>query len=640
MLIKEVSDLRNISQKTLNEMFQISKIKFQVGSATCGLATGAGQTLSFLRELSANQPDKYIVDEVGCIGLCFKEPIVDLRMPGCSRIYYGDLNIYKAEKLVKSLEEGDIRKEWVLYRLDKEKFINEDEINLASDISDIYREITTMEDLNLFKGQMRIVMRNCGRINPEQIDQYIAFGGYKGLFKVLKEMSPDEVIEEIKASGLRGRGGAGFPTGLKWSFTRKAEGSKKYIICNADEGDPGAYMDRSVLEGDPHSVIEGMLIGAYAIGADEGYIYVRAEYPLAIKRLKIAIKQAREYGLLGQKVLGTDFSFDLKISMGAGAFVCGEETALIASIEGLPGEPRPRPPFPAQSGLFGKPTNINNVETWANIPVIIAKGSKFFSSIGTEKSKGTKVFSLVGKVKNTMLIEVPMGTTISEIVYNLGDGMSDKFEFKAIQTGGPSGGCIPKDLIDLRVDYEELTSAGAIMGSGGLIVMDEKTCMVDVARFFLEFLESESCGKCVPCRSGIKRMLQIIHRITQGQGEEKDIELLEEMAKGIKDASLCGLGQTAPNPILTTLKFFRTEYESHIKHKRCPAAVCKALIEYRVIPGKCTGCQRCVSVCPTHAITGPRSQAHNLDKSKCIKCGACYEVCKYDAIAGDAIILE
>ena len=458
--------------------------------------------------------------------------------------------------------------------------------------------------------------------------------------KALTEMSPPQVIDEIKKSGLKGRGGAGFPTGMKWQFARNAQGEKKYIVCNGDEGDPGAFMDRSILEGTPHVVLEGMLIGAYAIGANEGYIYVRTEYPLAIQNLEMALEQAMELGLLGDNILGTDFSFHLNIFKGAGAFVCGEETALIASIEGLPGEPRPRPPFPAQSGLFGKPTNINNVETWANIPLIIEHGSDWYASIGTKSSKGTKVFSLVGKVNNTGLVEVPMGTTIREIVYDIGGGVLNKGSFKAVQIGGPSGGCIPESLIDTPIDFEELAKIGSMMGSGGLIVMDERTCMVDVTKYFLKFLESESCGKCVPCRSGIKRMLEIVDRITNGEGREGDIDLLEDMANGIKDASLCGLGQTAPNPVLTTLRFFRDEYEAHIKQKRCPAAVCKALIEYRVIEHKCTGCQRCVSVCPTGAITGPRSQLHNLDKSKCIKCGACYEICRFDAIAGDAIVLE
>ena len=498
-----------------------------------------------------------------------------------------------------------------------------------------------VSDVGFFREQVLIAMRNRGRIDPDSIDDYIARDGYLALARALTELTPARIIGEVKASGLRGRGGGGFPTGLKWEICRNFPSSNgKYIICNADEGDPGAFMDRSLMESDPHSVIEGMAIGARAIGAGEGYVYVREEYPLACERITTAIDRAREYGFLGENVLGTDFSFDIKVVRGAGAFVCGEETALMASIEGKEGRPRPRPPFPAECGLWGMPTNINNVETWANVAPIILHGSKWYASLGTEKSKGTKVFALVGKVQNAGLIEVPMGISLRKIVYDIGGGVPRGKELKAVQTGGPSGGCIPANMIDIPVDYEELAGAGSIMGSGGLIVMDEDTCMVDVARYFVAFLEEESCGKCTPCREGVRRMREILTRITEGKGEPGDIELLKDLGTAIMEASLCGLGATAPNPVLTTIRYFEDEYRAHIYDKRCPAKVCKALIVYRVVAEKCTGCQRCVRACPVEAITGPRSQPHNLDQSKCIKCGACYEVCKFDAIAGDAIYIE
>jgi NADH:ubiquinone oxidoreductase subunit F (NADH-binding) len=491
------------------------------------------------------------------------------------------------------------------------------------------------KDIPFYSKQHRIVLRNCGYINPDHIEEYIARDGYQALAKALTQMTPEEVLEEVKRSGLRGRGGAGFPTGLKWEFARKAAGDKKYIICNADEGDPGAFMDRSVLEGDPHAVIEGMLLGAYAIGADEGYIYCRAEYPLAIKRLKNAIKQAEEYGLLGDNIMNTGFSFHLHIKEGAGAFVCGEETALMASIEGKRGMPRPRPPFPAQAGLWGKPTNINNVETWANVPQIILNGADWYSSIGTESSKGTKVFALTGKVKNTGLIEVPMGITIREIVFELGGGILGDKEFKAVQIGGPSGGCLTKDHLDLPVDYESLTGAGAIMGSGGLVVMDEDTCMVDVAKFFLEFTQRESCGKCVPCREGTKQMLLLLEKITNGEGTMEDLNTLEELAHMVRRMSLCGLGQTAPNPVLTTLKYFRHEYEAHIRDKKCPAKVCTALITYNIESEKCRRCGLCAKNCPVNCISGDRQTPYEIDQERCIKCGSCLEVCPFNAVYKD-----
>jgi NADH:ubiquinone oxidoreductase subunit F (NADH-binding)/NAD-dependent dihydropyrimidine dehydrogenase PreA subunit len=486
-------------------------------------------------------------------------------------------------------------------------------------------------DSKFFGKQMRIALRNCGIIDPESIDDYLSLRGYEAIAKVLTEMSPEDVVEEIKKAGLRGRGGAGFPTALKWGFTAKAEGNPKYVICNADEGDPGAFMDRSAIEGDPHTVVEGMTIGGYAIGAEKGYIYIRAEYPLAIKRIQKAITQARERNLLGDNILGSGFSFDIEIKLGAGAFVCGEETALIHSIEGSRGMPRPRPPYPSVKGLFGKPTLINNVETWANIPVIMIDGGDWFNTVGVGESKGTKVFALAGRVVNTGLIEVPMGTTLREIIYDIGGGIPNDKKFKAVQTGGPSGGCLPAEYLDTSIDYESLAQAGSIMGSGGMIVIDEDSCMVDIAKFFLEFTQNESCGKCTPCREGTKRMLEILTRITEGKGEEGDIEKLERLGDMIKKSSLCGLGQSAPNPVLSTIKNFRSEYEEHIKENKCTAGVCKYLITYQ-ITDDCVGCGACKRACPVDAISGNKKQKHIIDQDKCVKCGKCYETCKFDAI--------
>jgi NADH:ubiquinone oxidoreductase subunit F (NADH-binding) len=489
------------------------------------------------------------------------------------------------------------------------------------------------EELSAPKSkEIRVVLRNIGEVDPRNIEDYFAKDGYMALGKVLSEMSPEEVIQEVLDAKLRGRGGAGFPTGLKWKFARQSEGNVKYIICNADEGDPGAFMNRRVLEGDPHSVIEGMCIAAYAIGAQQGYIYCRAEYPIAVSTMNLAMKQARSMGLLGKNILGTNFSFDLDMRMGAGAFVCGEETALMASIEGGRGEPRARPPFPANKGLWGKPTNINNVETYANVPQIILKGSEWFSSMGTEKSKGTKTFALAGDVKNTGLIEVPFGITLREIIYDVGGGIKGDKKFKAVQTGGPMGGCLPESLLDLPVDYETLGQAGSIMGSGGMIVMDEGTCMVDIARFFMEFTQDESCGKCVPCRVGTHRLLEILEKICAGNGEDGDIEELVELSDQIKKNSLCGLGQGAPNPVVSTLNHFIDEYKAHIYEKRCPAKVCRALIKYEILDGPCTGCTVCARNCPVGAITGERKQTHVIDQDICIKCGICHQVCQFDAI--------
>jgi NADP-reducing hydrogenase subunit HndC len=493
--------------------------------------------------------------------------------------------------------------------------------------------LPTLEQIDFFANQEKIVLRNCGVIDPTRIEEYIAVDGYQALAKVLTEMTPEQVIEEVKASGLRGRGGAGFPAGMKWQFVRAAEGDPKYVLCNADEGDPGAFMDRSVLEGDPHSIIEAMAIAGYAVGSSQGYVYVRAEYPLAVSRLKTAIEQAREMGLLGGNIFGTGFSFDLDIRMGAGAFVCGEETALMASIEGRRGEPRPRPPFPAQKGLWDKPTLLNNVETYANIAPIILKGAAWYASIGTEKSKGTKVFALAGAISNTGLVEVPMGTTLRSIIFDIGGGIRNKRQFKAVQMGGPSGGCIPASKLDVPVDYESLKELGAIVGSGGMIVMDEDNCMVDLARFFLHFTQEESCGKCTPCRIGTKRMLEVLERITEGEGREGDIELLQEMGTQVSGSSLCGLGQTAPNPVLSMIRYFREEYEEHIHQKFCRAGVCRSLVMYQIMADTCVGCGACRRACPVSCIQGKAKQVHEIDQEACTKCGSCLRTCRFGAIA-------
>ncbi|HEX7319020.1 MAG TPA: NADH-quinone oxidoreductase subunit NuoF [bacterium] len=577
MKLKNKEDLQKLKDSGIKKLYP-DKVRISVGMATCGLATGAEQVYNyFSKEIDSN--GKFNLVPVGCIGFCQKEPLVDILIPGLPRVTFSKVNEEKAKLIFDDLKKDHINNSIAAWRFDEDEWLilNEKKSLVARDLPDAVRSIELYNNIAFFKKQLKIALRNCGFINPEDIEEYIARGGYFSLMQVLKGYSADQVIGDVKKSGLRGRGGAGFPTGLKWELCRKSKGETKYIICNADEGDPGAYMDRSILEGDPHSVIEGMVIGAYAIGAQEGYIYVRTEYPLAIERFKKAISDAEESNLLGDNILGTNFNFKIKMAQGSGAFVCGEETSLISSIEGKSPEPRLRPPFPAESGLWGKPTNINNVETWANIPVIIARGGDWFSRIGTEKSKGTKVFSLVGKIENTGLIEVPMGMKLDEII-EMGGGIPKNRKFKAIQTGGPSGGCLPLSHINQPVDYEKLAEAGSIMGSGGMIVMDERTCMVDIARYFLEFLKDESCGKCSSCREGTREMYEIVDRISRGEGKEGDIDLLENLGKVVKSASMCGLGQTAANPVLSTIRYFRDEYEEHIKHKRCPAIVCKEIV--------------------------------------------------------------
>ena len=559
------------------------------------------------------QDDVKII-QTGCLGLCAKGPVVVVH-PGS--VYYEEVDPEKVEAIVN---------EHIVGGVPTDKYMLKEETTDGSPAK-------TMTESDFYTKQERIALRNCGVIDPENIDEYIATGGYEALGRCLTEMTPDEVIQTVLDSGIRGRGGAGFPTGKKWKFASGNRGEvQKYVCCNADEGDPGAFMDRSILEGDPHSVFEAMAIAGYAIGADQGYIYVRAEYPIAVNRLEIALKQAREYGLIGKDIFGTGFNFDIDLRLGAGAFVCGEETALLTSIEGNRGEPHPRPPFPAVKGLFGCPTILNNVETYANIPVIFNKGPGWFSSLGTELSPGTKVFALGGKINNTGLVEVPMGTTLRDVVENIGGGVPNGKKFKAAQTGGPSGGCIPSTYYDIPIDFENLKSIGCMMGSGGLIVMDEDSCMVDIAKFFLEFTVSESCGKCTPCRVGTKRMLEILTRISEGKGEMEDLEKLEELANFIQTNSLCGLGQTAPNPVLSTMRFFRDEYVAHIKDKTCPAGVCKKLLKYSIIEDKCKGCTLCARNCPVDAISGAVKTPHVIDTAKCIKCGACMDNCRFGAI--------
>ncbi len=628
MRINTLEDLKYIRETGLKKLKPKQKVRISVGMATCGISVGGDAVFEELKEKLKNRED-IILTKTGCIGFCHVEPLVNVYIPGKGILIYHHVQPKDVEKIINNLDKAE-QLDNVVCQIDKWDHITSDEIIYGEG----FTNIPCWNELKFFKPQRKLVMRNSGIINPEDIDEYIAVGGYSALFKALKEMTPDEIIYEVKGSGLRGRGGAGFPTGIKWELAKKEKSDIKYLICNADEGDPGAYMNRNEMESDPHSVIEGMIIGGYAIGAQKGIIYIRAEYPLALYRLQKAIDGARHYGLLGKNILGSGFDFDITISKGAGAFVCGEETALIASIEGDIGRPRPRPPFPAQKGLWGKPTNINNVETWTNIPLIVKKGGDWFRGFGNEKSPGTKVFSLVGKVENVGLAEVELGTPIKTVVYNIGGGASSGKKVKAVQTGGPSGGCIPTKFFDLPIDYENLASVGSIMGSGGMVAMDENTCMVDTAKFFLDFTVDESCGKCVPCREGLKHMLFILENITKGNGKEEDIGTLEELSETVKTTSLCGLGQTAPNPVITTLKYFKDEYIEHINNKRCPALVCTALIEFEIDQKKCTGCSVCAKRCPTKAIEGilGKGETFKIDQNKCIKCGTCLEVCKFDAV--------
>jgi NADH-quinone oxidoreductase subunit F len=585
-------------------------MRILVGLGTCGIAAGAEKTYEALakRQAAGNVP--FELDKTGCIGMCYREPLVEIRSDDGSRFQYGNVTADKVEKLLEEhVVQGKTIEDWLVWADDGRG-----------------------SERSYFAHQTRIVLRNSGKINPESLEDYLTVGGYQALKQVLEQNDPDALIATIVDSGLRGRGGAGFLTGMKWRFTRLAEGDRKFIICNADEGDPGAFMDRSVLESDPHSVLEGMAIAAFAIGAHDGYIYVRAEYPKAIERLNIAIAQAEAGGFLGDDVCGTGFSFHVKLKEGAGAFVCGEETALMASIEGKRGMPRIRPPFPATKGLWDCPTSINNVETFANVPWIVLNGAESFAAIGTTNSKGTKVFAMAGKIKRGGLVEVPMGIPIRDIVFDVCGGIKQDKKFKAVQMGGPSGGFIPAELQDTVIDYESINKTGAIMGSGGLVVMDETTCMVEVTRFFLEFTQRESCGKCTFCRVGTKRMLEVLTRICEGNGKEGDIELLEQLAALVKNTSLCGLGQTAPNPVLTAIKYFRSEFEAHITNKRCPAHQCKPLLTYTILDS-CVGCLICLKVCPTKAITGELKKVHVIDQSKCTHCGECHKVCRVDAIA-------
>ena len=634
----KTEDLIKIKKHTLakRELSKTgNKIRITVHMGTCGIASGAQKIMdSLTKEIDKGKQKDIAIITSGCMGLCSREPLITVEIFGQEPIIYQYMD---EEKMVEVLNShilgGKVVTDYALVR-GKEEQIKE-RIKYYGVLPDeivLDKSIPGIEEIPFFANQELRVLRNRGIIDPEKIEDYIARDGYMGMAKALIKMSPEEIIQEILDSGLKGRGGAGFPTGIKWKYTAQTASKIKYVVCNADEGDPGAYMDRSILEGDPHAIIEGMVIAAKAIDAHQGYIYCRAEYPLAIKMLNKAIHQAEEFGLLGKNILETGFDFDLKIYRGAGAFVCGEETALMRSIEGKRGMPRSRPPFPANAGLWEKPTVLNNVETLANISQIILKGSSWFTNIGTEISKGTKVFALTGDVNNVGLVEVPIGTTLGTIIHDIGGGISEGKRFKAAQIGGPSGGCIPAEYLNVPIDYDTIKNLGAIMGSGGLIVMNEDKCAVDIARFFMDFCQEESCGKCTPCREGTKRMLEVLTNICEGKGKEGDIEFLEEIGEVIKDASLCGLGQTAPNPVLTTLRYFRDEYETHIQHKRCPAGVCRDLIKYSIDLEKCIGCGLCLKACPADAISGEKKQPHKLDQGKCIQCGFCYEICKFEAI--------
>ena len=630
MKIESVKDLEIISEEYSKKLYYPDVVKINVGIASCGIAAGAQASLEkAAKEFPGN--NGISINQTGCIGFCELEPLVEIFKKGKSRLIYKNITEDKILDMIQDYMEETFNKKWILGQMrDPRSFLEDDVQNPMSDVTPL-EEIPFLEDVPFFDKQVKIALRNCGYIDPDSIEEYIARRGYLSFLQALKDMEPKEIIQVIKESGLRGRGGGGFPTGIKWETCARHNG-ERYIICNADEGDPGAYMDRSILEGDPHSVLEGMLIAALGIGSSQGFIYVRNEYPLAVKRLVTAIKSAKRYGLLGENIAGSDFSFDIRISTGAGAFVCGESTALMASLEGEVGRPRAKYIHTVEKGFRENPSNLNNVETYANVPVILFKGADNYVKMGTKHSKGTKVFSLVGKVKNTGLVEVPMGISLKEIVFDIGGGIPKKKKFKAVQTGGPSGGCIPENFLDLGVDFDELIKVGSMMGSGGMIVMDQDTCMVDLARYFVDFLKEESCGQCNPCREGITAMLDVLTDICKGNGNEGDIELLEELGMMIQKFSLCGLGTSAPNPVLTTILYFRDEYEAHIKDKKCPSGVCKPLFHYEIDEKACNGCTLCAKQCPEEAIAGEKKKPHHLDLEKCIKCGICYDACKFDAI--------
>lgn len=624
--------LDQIGEKGAKSLYP-DRLKITIGSASCGLAAGAEAVEKAAIAAVGEFALDAVVSRTGCVGFCQREPLLDLILPGGSRITYGNMTAAKTHALLEAYTSGkDLKQEMALCRLDKEEHTSTGEIHEYAGESGTAGEISERSTLPFFSKQQRIILRNCGTLDPMSIEESIARGGYRGAFQALTSMSPEDVVKEVSASGLRGRGGGGFPTGKKWETARIQESDVKYIVCNADEGDPGAFMDRNVMESDPHAVLEGMLIAGYAIGARKAFIYVRSEYPLAVSTIQHAIKEAEKNGILGDDIFGSGFSFNVEVRRGAGAFVCGEETALLASIEGRSGEPRPRPPFPAISGLWGKPTIINNVKTWASLGPILSRGAEWYASRGTDRNRGTTVFSLVGAVKNTGLVEVPLGIPLREMVMDLGGGTASKRQIKAVQTGGPSGGCIPAAMLDIPIDYEQLSAAGSMMGSGGMIVLDTGTCMVDLARFFLTFTTDESCGKCTPCREGTKQMLRILNRICEGKGVPEDIPLLERLARTVKSSSLCGLGSTAPNPVLTALRYFRDEFEAHINEKYCPAGVCRNLIKFRIEKEACTGCGRCIKVCPVKAITGELKSPHLINAETCTRCGACRNVCAFDAV--------
>jgi NADH:ubiquinone oxidoreductase subunit F (NADH-binding)/(2Fe-2S) ferredoxin len=630
MKIQSVKDLEKIRQDYSQRLYYPEAVKVNIGMASCGIAAGA--RASFDRAIQDIPGGNGIrISQTGCIGFCEEEPLVEIFGSGKPRVIYKNITEDKILETIQDYTENNFNKKWILGQMrDPRSFLEDDIENPLATVTPI-EGIPFLEEIPFYQKQVKIALRNCGYIDPDSIEEYIAKDGYFAFFRALNEMTPKEIIQQVKTSGLRGRGGGGFPAGIKWETCAKHKGDR-YIICNADEGDPGAYMDRSILEGDPHSVLEGMLIAALAIGSNQGFIYVRNEYPLAVKRLVSAIKAGEKYGLIGDNIAGSDFNFNIKISTGAGAFVCGESTALMASLEGEVGRPRAKYVHTVEKGFRQNPSNLNNVETYANVPAILLKGAENFTKMGTTHSKGTKVFSLVGKIKNTGLVEVPMGISLKDIVFDIGGGVPKKKQFKAVQTGGPSGGCIPEQFLNLGVDFDELTKVGSMMGSGGMIVMDQDTCMVDVARYFLDFLKEESCGQCNPCREGILAMLDILTDICKGNGKEGDIELLEELGMMIQKFSLCGLGTSAPNPVLTTILYFREEYEAHIRHKKCPAGVCKPLFHYEIDETACNGCTLCAKRCPEEAIAGEKKEPHQLDQEKCIKCGICYDACKFDAI--------